>query len=169
MKSLFVKLFVVCFLVASCKGGGGSQQVAASEPEAAGEALFGSQQPGQPGRGGRNMGTAEERAKAQVERLSESVTLTAAQKTSIEAIELEIQKQVDDRRQNAQGDAEAMRAAMREIETIRVEKYGTVLTAEQLRTYTEAREQRRRERGQGCDGQGRGQGGGGQGGQRRQQ
>ena len=99
--------------------------------------------------GGRMGGTAEERAKATTDRWAEMLTLNAEQKTKISAIELDLQKQMDTRRQNAGGDFSSMRAAMEEIEKVREEKYKGVLTAEQLKKYTEERDRLQRERGQG--------------------
>ena len=110
----------------------------------------------QPG-GGRNMGTAEERAKRQTDNMTELLSLNAEQKTKISAIELDIQKQMDTRRQNTQGNREAMMTAMQEIEKVREDKYKAVLTADQFKKYVDDREQRR--------GQGGGRGQGGQGGQ----
>jgi ABC-type transporter MlaC component len=94
----------------------------------------------------RQMGTPEERAKREVDRLTELLKLTADQKTKIQAIELDLNKQMDTKRQAAQGDREAMRTAMQEIQKLREEKFKPVLTADQLKKYLEDREQRQRER-----------------------
>ena len=102
--------------------------------------------------GGRMGGTAEERAKATTDRWSEFLTLNAEQKTKLSAIELEMQKQMDTRRQNAQGDFSSMRAAMEEIEKVREEKYKGVLTADQFKKYTAERDRLQRDRGQGGGG-----------------
>ena len=105
----------------------------------------------QPGRG-RSM-TAEERAKSATNRLDSLVSLSADQKVKIEAIELDIQKQMDARRQNSQGDREATWKAVEEIVKLREEKYKAVLTADQFKKYIDNRPQRSRERGQGGGGQ----------------
>ena len=110
----------------------------------------------QQGGGNRMGGTAEERAKATTDRWAEMLKLNADQKTKISAIELDLQKQMDTRRQNAGGDFSSMRAAMEEIEKVRQEKYKGVLTADQFKKYTEERDRLQRERGQG-GGQGGGQ------------
>ena len=84
---------------------------------------------------GRMGGTPEERAKAQVERLTPVLTLTADQKTKIQAIELELNKQIDAKRQSAQGDREAMMALMQEFNKLREEKYKPVLNADQFKKF----------------------------------
>jgi len=88
----------------------------------------------------------EERAKAQTERLEKLLSLTADQKTKVHAIELEIGKEMTEQRQKTQGDREAMRAAMQEVNKKRDEKYKAVLTADQFKKYLEDNEQRARER-----------------------
>ena len=89
--------------------------------------------------------TAEERAKAQVERMEKLLTLTADQKTKIQAAELELAKKSDTLRQNSQGDREGMRTAMEEINKTRDTKYKAILTADQFKKYTADREQRQKE------------------------
>ena len=84
---------------------------------------------------GRMGGTPEERAKAQVERLTPVLTLTAEQKTKIQAIEVELNKQIDAKRQSAQGDREAMMALMQEFNKLREEKYKPVLNADQFKKF----------------------------------
>jgi len=86
---------------------------------------------------GRMQGTPEERAKAQVERLTPVLTLTADQQTKIQAIEVDLNKQMDAKRQNVQGDREAMMALMQEFNKLREEKYKPVLNAEQFKKYQE--------------------------------
>ena len=102
--------------------------------------------------------TAEESAKAQTERMEKLLTLKADQKTKIQAIDLDLAKQWDAKRQNTQGNREAMTAAREEIEKLRENKYKEVLTADQLKKFIEDRTQQQSQRGQG--------GQGGQGGQR---
>ena len=97
---------------------------------------------------GQGMGqrqTAEERAKSQTERVVKLLTLTADQKTKIQAIELELAKKMDTLRQNSQGDREGMRTAMEEINKTRDTKYKAVLTADQFKKYTADNEQRQKE------------------------
>jgi len=92
--------------------------------------------------------SAEERAKAQTERMEKLLTLTAVQKTKIQAIDLELSKEMTTLMQNNQGDREGMRAAMQTIDKKRDEKYKAVLTADQFKKYLDDKEQRQRERGQ---------------------
>ena len=101
------------------------------------------------GQGQRQQMSPEERAKVQTERLEKLLSLTADQKTKVHAIELEIGKEMTAQRQKAQGDREAMRAAMQEVNKKRDAKYKAVLTADQYKKYLEDNEQRQRERGQG--------------------
>ena len=92
--------------------------------------------------------SAKERAKAQTERMEKLLTLTAEQKTKIQAIDLEIAEEMSARMQNNQGgDRSAMRAVMQEIDKKRDDKYKAVLTADQFKKYLEDKEQRQRERG----------------------
>ena len=100
----------------------------------------------------------EDRAKAQTDRMETLLTLTAEQKTRIGAIELELNRQMDTRRQNTQGNPEAMRTLRDEMNKSREERYRTVLTADQIRKYLEDLEQQQQRQGQGQ----RGPGGGGQ-------
>ena len=153
MKNSFVIIFAAIFAVMGCgQRGGNVQQVQeAPQVETVQPAQTGGSQ--QRGGGGFNAGTAEERANAQTDRLAELLSLTEEQKTRIRAIELEIQTQLDARRQSLEGNMEALRAAMQEVETVRAERYRAVISAEQLQRYTEDRNQRQRERGQGGGGQ----------------
>ncbi|MDR1172463.1 MAG: hypothetical protein LBL24_08430 [Bacteroidales bacterium] len=89
--------------------------------------------------------TAEERAKSQTARLDKLVTLTADQKTKIEAIDLDLAKQMDSKIQGNQGDRDAMRTAMQELDKTRDTKYKAVLTDEQFKKYSDDKEQRRKE------------------------
>ena len=91
---------------------------------------------------GRQMGTPEERAKATVDRLTPVLTLTADQKTKIQAIEVDLNKQMDAKRQSVQGDREAMMALMQEFNKLREEKYKPVLNADQFKKYQEDAAQR---------------------------
>jgi len=94
----------------------------------------------------RQMGTPEERAKRETDRLTELLKLTADQKAKIQAVELDLAKQMDAKRQKAQGDREAIRAVVQEIQKLREEKYKPVLTADQFKKYLEDREKRQKER-----------------------
>ena len=99
---------------------------------------------GQRGQGQFNQ-TPEERAKATVERYEKLLTLTADQKTKIQAIEVDLGKQMNTLRQNNQGNRDAMRTAMQEIDKKRDEKYKAVLTADQFKKYLADKEQRQKE------------------------
>ena len=90
--------------------------------------------------------TSEERAKAQTDRMEKLLSLTADQKTKVHAIELEIGNEMTAQRQKNQGDREAMRTAMQEVNKKRDTKYKEVLTADQYKKYLEDNEQRLRER-----------------------
>jgi len=90
--------------------------------------------------------TTEERAKAQTERMEKLLTLSAAQKTKVQAIDLELSKEMTNRMQNDQGDR---RAVMQDIDKKRDEKYKAVLTADQFKKYLTDKEERQRARGQG--------------------
>ena len=99
------------------------------------------------------MGTPEERAKVQTDRMVDLLKLTADQKTKIAAIELDLAKQMDTKMRSNQGNREAMRTAMQEIDKLRDDKYKAELTADQFKKYLEDKEQRQ-QRG---PGQGQGQ------------
>ena len=89
--------------------------------------------------------SADERAKSQTERLEKLVTLTADQKTKIQAINLELAKQMDTQMQNNQGNRDAIRTAMQEIDKSRDAKYKGVLTDEQFKKYSDDKAQRQKE------------------------
>ena len=103
----------------------------------------------QQGQGQRQQMTPEERAKTETERLEKLLSLTAAQKTKVQAIELEIGKEMSALRQNSQGNRDSMREAMQKLNAKRETKYKEVLTADQFKKYQADNEQRQRERGQG--------------------
>jgi len=98
-------------------------------------------------------GTPEERANATVERLTPVLSLTDDQKTKIKAIELDLNKQMDEKRQSVQGDRDAMMALMQEFNKLREEKYKPVLTADQFKKYQEDAAQRPQRRPGGGQGQ----------------
>jgi hypothetical protein len=92
--------------------------------------------------------TPEERAKSQTERLDKLVKLTADQKKKIETINLDLSKQMDAKMQSNQGNQgnrEAMRTAMQEVDKTRDEKYKAVLTDAQFKKYAEDKAQRQKE------------------------
>ena len=89
--------------------------------------------------------SAEENVKSQTERLDKLVTLTAEQKTKIEAINLDLAKQMDKQMQNNQGNRDAIRNAMQEIDKTRDAKYKEVLKDEQFKKYTDDKTQRQKE------------------------
>ena len=96
----------------------------------------------QPEQGQRQMRSAEERAKNQTERMITLLSLNADQKAKIEAIELELGKDLDAKRQSAQGNREAMMEAFQEIDKVRDDKYKIVLTADQFKKYLDDKAQR---------------------------
>ena len=89
--------------------------------------------------------TPEESAKAYTERMETLLTLTAAQKTKIQAINLDLAKQMNAQFQSNQGNREAMLAAMQAIEKKRDDQYKPVLTADQYKKYLVDKEERRKE------------------------
>ena len=101
--------------------------------------------------------TAEESAKAQTARMEKLLSLKADQKAKIQAIDLDLAKQWDAKRQSTQGNREAMTKARQDIEKVRETKYKEVLTADQFKKFTEERDKMLKERTQGQPGQ-RGQG-----------
>ena len=103
----------------------------------------------QQGQGQRQQRTLEERVKAQTDRMVEVLKLNADTKKKIEAIELDLNKQMDAKRQSTQGNREAFAAVREEINKLRETKYKAVLTADQFKKFLEDREQQQRERGQG--------------------
>ena len=92
------------------------------------------------------MMTPEERAKAIVGRLSNNLSLTDDQKAQIEVIELDINKQMDEKQQNIRSDREARVALFQEFDKIREKKYRDVLTAEQFKKYSDEKTANRRQR-----------------------
>ena len=116
----------------------------------------------QPGQGQRQNRTPEERAKAQTERMAETLGLNADQKAKIEAIELDLGKQQAEKMQNLQGNREGMQALRQEMDKLREEKYKPVLTEAQFKKFLEDKAQRPQGPGQGQgqrpqQGQGQGQ------------
>ena len=114
---------------------------------------FAAAQQGGGQQGQRQRMTVEERAKSQTERVANLLSLNAEQKAKIEAIEVDLGKQMEAKRQSLQDNREAMMAAFQEIDKVRDEKYKNVLTADQFKKYVDDKAQRP-QRGQG-GGQGR--------------
>lgn len=86
----------------------------------------------------------EERAKSQTERLDKLVTLTAAQKTKLEAINLDLAKQTDAKMQSNRGNRDAIRTAVQELDKTRDAKYREVMTEEQFKKYSDNKLHRQR-------------------------
>ena len=96
----------------------------------------------QGGGGFQNM-TAEERAKRMDDRLAEVCTgLTADQKAKLKVVNLDIAKQQADAMKKNQGNREALTAANQKIEEAREAKYKGIMTAAQLKQYTDDRAKR---------------------------
>ena len=109
---------------------------------------FASAQQGQ-GQRGQFGGTPEEMAKRMDDRLAELLTgLTTDQKAKLKVVNLDLAKQQAAARQNNQGNMDGMRAASQKIEATREAKYKEILTAAQLKQYTDDRNQRQQRRGQ---------------------
>jgi len=102
----------------------------------------------QPGQGQRQNMTPEERAKITTERMVELLGLNADQKAEVEAIELDLAKQLAAKMQNNQGNREAMQEVRLEIDKLREEKYKPVLTDAQFKKYLDDRAQRAQRQGQ---------------------
>ena len=92
----------------------------------------------------RPTGTPEERAKRETDRLTELLKLNANQKTKIQAIELDLNKQMEKRRQEDQNTD--FRALRQEFNKLRDEKYKPVLTADQFKKYQADRTERQQQR-----------------------
>ena len=102
----------------------------------------------QPGQGQRQNMTPEERAKITTERMVELLGLNADQKAEVEAIELDLAKQLAAKMQNNQGNREAMQEVRLEIDKLREEKYKPVLSDAQFKKYLDDRAQRAQRQGQ---------------------
>jgi len=97
----------------------------------------------QQGGGGYQNMTVEERAKMMDDRLAEVVKgLTADQKAKLKVVNLDMAKQQVEARQKNQGDRDAIIAANQKIEETREAKYKAIMTAEQLKQYTDDRAKR---------------------------
>ena len=96
----------------------------------------------QQGQGQRQQRTPEESAKIQVDRMVDLLKLNADMKKKIEVIELDLNKKMAEKRQNAQGDREAFRAIFQEFDKLRDDKYKEVLSADQFKKYLDNKAQR---------------------------
>ena len=96
--------------------------------------------------GGFQNSTPEERAKIQTDQLNELVTLTADQKTKVQAIFLNDAKKMAEFR-TAGGDRDAMMAKMREMNAERDKKFKEILTADQFKKYSDNQAEQQRRRG----------------------
>ena len=93
----------------------------------------------------RQMRSVEERAQMQDEFMEKRVGLTDDQKATIQAINLEFAKQLNEQMQENRGDRDAMRTKMREIDAARDAKYKEVLTDEQFNKYLDEKAKREKE------------------------
>jgi len=102
----------------------------------------------------RNMGTPEEMAKKQTERMKEGLSLNEDQVTKVSAINLKYNKKFKEMRKNASGDRTAMREAMMTVRKERNAEMKKVLTEEQYEKMLAKEKEMMKQR----KGQGRGQG-----------
>jgi len=84
----------------------------------------------QPGGGGRDMDP-EARAEQQAKRMQQDLELSDEQYEEVKAINLMAAKNMQETRQNSQGDREAMRAAMQEIRKETETQFQAILSPEQ--------------------------------------
>ncbi len=91
--------------------------------------------------------TPEERAKMLTDRMNELLSLTADQKTKVEAINLDYSKKLSEQMTAAGGDRDAMRSKMQEMNTERDKKFKEILTADQFKKYSDDQAERQRQRG----------------------
>jgi len=101
-----------------------------------------------------NMGTPEEMAKKQTERMKEDLSLNEDQITKVSAINLKYNKKFKEMRKNASGDRTAMREAMMTVRKERNAEMKKVLTEEQYEKMLAKEKEMMKQR----KGQGRGQG-----------
>ncbi|WP_430933553.1 DUF4890 domain-containing protein [Saccharicrinis sp. 156] len=96
-----------------------------------------------------NMGTPEDMAKKQTERMKEDLGLTDKQTTKIQSINLKYANKQQELRKNASGDREAMRESMKTIRDERMTELKKVLTEEQVEKLVAQEKERMQNRGQG--------------------
>jgi|WetSurMetagenome_2_1015567.scaffolds.fasta_scaffold326947_1 periplasmic protein CpxP/Spy len=104
------------------------------------------QQPPQPPTGQMPRMNPEEMAKRQTERMVTDLKLNDKQKTDVEAINLKYAKLRGELFQANQGDWEAIRAKMQEMDTKKNAELEKVLTADQYKQYFEQEKKRQEER-----------------------
>ncbi|TKC08766.1 hypothetical protein [Pedobacter frigoris] len=121
---------------------------------------FAQAQDGQGQRQGRGMGTPEERAKRQVDNLTEKLKLTEDQKTKVTAIYAEQGASMKKLRGEANGDRDVMMASMTKLNDATDVKITTLLTDDQKKAFTTLKEERKEQQKKRMEG--RGQGGQGQ-------
>ena len=96
--------------------------------------------------GGRNM-SPEQRAEQQTAQMTEKLSLSEAQAGKVGEINLKYAKKMQEAREAADGDWEAIRATMGTIRTEQEKELQTVLTEEQWQQWTKYREEQRANRG----------------------
>ncbi len=104
-----------------------------------------------------NMGTPEEMAKKQTERMKEDLALNADQEVKVGEINLKFINKQKDLRKNASSDRTAMREAMKTVRNERKAEMKKVLTEEQYKKMLAKDKEMMQKRKQGR-GQGKGQG-----------
>lgn len=109
--------------------------------------------------GGRGMGTPEERVKRQTEVLVEKLKLNDDQKAKVSAIYLEQASSMKKLRDDANGDRDAMRAAMIKSGDETDTKITALLTDDQKKAFTALKEERKELMKKRGEGRGQGQGG----------
>lgn len=107
--------------------------------------------------GGRRMGTPEERAKRNTEMLTKKLSLTADQQTKVSAIYLEQATAMKKMREDASGDRDAMRAAMKKSSEESDAKVTALLNDDQKKAYTAYKEERKEAMKKRAEGNGGGQ------------
>lgn len=90
-----------------------------------------------------------DRANAQTERMTESLSLSEKQAAKVGEINLKYAEQIKDARDNFDGDdRSSLRTTMNEIRTAHQEELSTVLTSEQFEQFKKEQEEMRQKRGQ---------------------
>lgn len=103
---------------------------------------FANAQDGQ-GRGGRGMGTPEERAKRQTEKLAEKLKLTEDQKAKVSVIYTEQGASMAKLREDAKGDRAAMMASMSKANEEADAKVTALLNDDQKKAFATWKEERK--------------------------
>ena len=105
----------------------------------------------QPGGGGRDMDP-EARAEQQAKRMQQDLELSDEQYQEVKAINLMAAKDMQETRQNNEGDREAMRAAMQQIRTETEAQFQAILSPEQWTKFETMQAERQEERKEGQQG-----------------